>query len=343
MDILNNISLKPYNTFGIDVSAKSFCQFEDIDDLRSISDQQIPLQSIIILGGGSNILFTDDFPGLVARNEISGIKVIDQSSEYVWIKVGAGIIWHELVEFCVKNDFGGIENLSLIPGTTGAAPMQNIGAYGVELKEVFVELEAYNRNSTEIEIFKNEDCNFGYRESIFKTSAKNKYIITSVILRLTRKDHLLNTEYGAIRHILKDWGIESPTIRDISNVVMSIRRSKLPDPKEIGNAGSFFKNPIIDKIDYEALKLEFPGVQVYDAGPDHVKVPAGWLIDQCGWKGKRIGNIGVHKNQALVLVNYGGGKGSDLVTLAKDIQTSVSDTYGIELQPEVNIIGPGRN
>jgi UDP-N-acetylmuramate dehydrogenase len=338
MDIQKNVSLKSFNTFGIDVSANTFCSFKGVDDLRSISDQQIPLESTIILGGGSNILFTDDYPGLVARNEISGIEVMDQSSEYVWIKVGAGVIWQEIVEFCVKNDFGGIENLSLIPGTTGAAPMQNIGAYGVELKEVFVELEAYNRNSAQIEIFKNEDCNFGYRESIFKTSAKNKYIITSVTLRLTRKDHQINTGYGAISHILEDWDIESPSIRDVSNVVMSIRRSKLPDPKKIGNAGSFFKNPIIDKIDYEALKLEFPGVQVYDAGPDHVKVPAGWLIDQCGWKGKRIGNIGVHKNQALVLVNYGGGKGSDLVTLAKDIQTSVSDTYGIELQPEVNII-----
>jgi len=242
MEIKNNFPLKSFNTFGIDVSASKFCAFNDVEDLNKISDIQSSQVSTLILGGGSNVLFTKNYSGLVARNEILGIEQIDQSRDYVWIKVGGGVVWHTLVEYCVNNDFGGVENLSLIPGLTGAAPMQNIGAYGVELKEVFVQLEAYNRTTGQTEIFKNEDCKFGYRQSIFKTTAKDQYVIISVTLKLTRREHFLHTEYGAISHILEDWDIDSPTIRNISNVVMSIRRSKLPDPDEIGNAGSLKEN-----------------------------------------------------------------------------------------------------
>ena len=343
MEILSNQSLKDLNTFGIDAIGRRFCRFKNTEDIQRLFDLDPSSETLLILGGGSNVLFVTDFDGLIARNEILGIDILDRYDNHIWLKVGAGVVWHELVKYCVENNYGGIENLSLIPGTVGAAPMQNIGAYGVELKEVFHELEAFKRSNGEIEVFTNKDCEFGYRESIFKTIARDKYIITSVTLRLSTKEHHLNTEYGAIQDILTDWGVEQPSIRDISNVVMSIRRSKLPDPAEIGNAGSFFKNPVIDKIDFEGLKLEFPNIQGYEVGPDQIKVPAGWLIDQCGWKGKRFGNIGVHKNQALVLVNYGGGKGKEILSLAREIQASVANTYGIELQPEVNLIQTGLN
>jgi len=338
MKITENISLKSLNTFGIEATAARFCMFASTDDLRALSDMESDINKALILGGGSNVLFTSNYDGLVAVNKISGIEPTDQSNKHIRLKIGAGVNWHELVKYCVEKGYGGIENLSLIPGSVGAAPMQNIGAYGVELKDVFFELEAFHKNSGNVQTFNKDDCDFGYRESIFKTSEKDQFIIVSVTLDLTLNLHNLSLDYGAIKRVLKEQGITDPTIKDVSDAVISIRRSKLPDPAEIGNAGSFFKNPIIDKIDFEGLRLEFPAIPGYAIDPHHIKVPAGWLIEQCGWKGKRIGDIGVHKNQALVLVNYGGGKGQDLVALSKEIQTSVSSTYGIELSPEVNII-----
>jgi len=338
MKITENFPLKTLNTFGIEAMAARFCRFASPDDLRVLMDMESDINKALILGGGSNILFTSNYDGLVAVNKISGIEAIDKSDNHIQLKIGAGVNWHEFVMYCVDKGYGGIENLSLIPGSVGAAPMQNIGAYGVELKDVFIELEAFHKRTGEVQTFGRDDCEFGYRESIFKTSEKDHFIIVSLTLNLTLNSHNLSLDYGAIKKVLKKNGITDPTIKDVSNSVISIRRSKLPDPAEIGNAGSFFKNPIIDKIDFEGLRLEFPAIPGYASGSHHIKVPAGWLIEQCGWKGKRIGNIGVHKNQALVLVNYGGGKGRDLLALSKEIQASVSSTYGIELSPEVNII-----
>lgn len=293
---------------------------------------------VLILGGGSNILLTRDFSGLVIRNQITGIDIVSEDEHHVIVKAGGGEIWHEFVLHCIENGWGGIENLSLIPGTVGAAPMQNIGAYGIEIKEVFESLTAVNLKTGEPQQFYKDECQFGYRESIFKLEARGQYFITDVTFKLTKSNHKINTSYGAIQDVLNERNISSPTIKDVSDAVISIRQSKLPDPKEIGNSGSFFKNPTIDKIDFEGLKIEFPDIPGYVVSDNQVKVPAGWLIEQCGWKGLKRGSIGVHKNQALVLVNYGGGKGSDIAALSKEIQQSVIDKFGIELTPEVNFI-----
>jgi UDP-N-acetylmuramate dehydrogenase len=310
----------------------------NVEELLSVlKDEQFVSIPKMILGGGSNVLFTQDFQGLIIKNGLTGIQKVSEDADAVVLKVGAGENWHEFVLYAIDQGLGGIENLSLIPGTVGAAPMQNIGAYGVEVKDVFVSLEAINKETLEIEIFNVEDCKFGYRQSVFKNVFKDKYIITSVSFRLTKK-YTLNTSYGAIEETLSDEGVSNPTIRDVSNAVIKIRQSKLPDPKEIGNAGSFFKNPVIDSLDHEGLKAEFPDIPGYELPGDEVKVPAAWLIQNCGWRGKRLGAIGVHENQALVLVNYGGGKGADLKKLAQDIQQSVADKFGIELEMEVNVI-----
>jgi UDP-N-acetylmuramate dehydrogenase len=336
--IIERASLKEYNTFGIEAEAQYFTEVNNVEELLSVlKDEQFVSIPKMILGGGSNVLFTQDFEGLVIRNTITGINMISEDADAVLLKVGAGENWHEFVLYAIDQGLGGIENLSLIPGTVGAAPMQNIGAYGVEVKDVFVSLEAINKETLEIEIFNVEDCKFGYRQSVFKNVFKDKYIITSVSFRLTKK-YTLNTSYGAIEETLSDEGVSNPTIRDVSNAVIKIRQSKLPDPKEIGNAGSFFKNPVIDSLDHEGLKAEFPDIPGYELPGDEVKVPAAWLIQNCGWRGKRLGAIGVHENQALVLVNYGGGKGADLKKLAQDIQQSVADKFGIELEMEVNVI-----
>ena len=336
--IIERASLKEYNTFGIETKAQYFTEVNNVEELMSVlRDEQFASIPTMILGGGSNLLFTQDFQGLVIKNNITGINKVSEDEHSVLLKVGAGENWHEFVLYAIDQGLGGIENLSLIPGTVGAAPMQNIGAYGVEIKDVFESLEAVNKETLEIEIFDVEDCKFGYRQSVFKNVLKDKYIITSVSFRLT-KQHTLNTSYGAIEETLSDEGVSDPTIRNVSNAVIKIRQSKLPDPKEIGNAGSFFKNPVISSIAHEGLKAEFPEIPGYELPGDEVKVPAAWLIQNCGWKGKRLGDIGVHKNQALVLVNYGGGKGADLQQLAQDIKESVADKFGIELEMEVNVI-----
>lgn len=291
----------------------------------------------MVLGGGSNILFTRNWLGLIAHMAIPGIEIIGEDSDHVQVAVGAGENWHSLVIWAVDQGYGGIENLSLIPGTVGAAPMQNIGAYGVEIKDVFHSLEALELKTGKVVRFYREDCLFGYRTSLFKTEQKGNYIITRVFFTLN-KNHSLNTSYGAIEETLGEKGIDNPTIKDVSDAVISIRQSKLPDPAVIGNAGSFFKNPVVEKAHYEALEALHPEIPHYKISEKEEKIPAGWLIEQCGWKGHRNGEIGVHDKQALVLVNHGLGKGIDIRKLAMEIMRSVKDEFQIELEPEVNMV-----
>ncbi|MCG8322879.1 MAG: UDP-N-acetylmuramate dehydrogenase [Cytophagales bacterium] len=338
MKIEKSISLQPYNTFGIDVNAKLFCAFESESDLSSLlTHEACKEEKKLILGGGSNLLFTSDFDGLVMKNDIRGIETLKEDDDHIWVRVGAGENWHEFVLYCIQNQWGGVENLSLIPGTVGAAPMQNIGAYGVEIKEVFESLEAIQIEDGISKTFSKEDCQFGYRESIFKKKAKGQFIITRVTLRLSKKPEF-NTSYGAIGETLNDMGIRHLSIKAISDAVIKIRQSKLPDPDEIGNAGSFFKNPTVDYIDFEGLRVHFPKIPGYELPGKNFKIPAAWLIEQCGWKGRTFGPIGVHKNQALVLVNYGQGTGGAIKNLAMEIKESVARKFGIEIEPEVNIV-----
>lgn len=332
-----DVSLKPFNTFGLEAKATHFIAFATVSELLEALKIIEADQHLMVLGGGSNILLTKDFNGLVLKNELKGIELIDENDSHVWIKAMAGENWHQFVLHCIKNGWAGVENLSLIPGTVGAAPMQNIGAYGVEIKDVFHSLEAIEIASGQYQEFTAEECEFGYRESVFKTSLKGKYIITSVVFKLD-KTPTFNTSYGAIQATLDEMGIKELSIKAISDAVIKIRQSKLPDPAEIGNSGSFFKNPTIDNIDYEGLRAEFPSIPGYKLPEQKVKVPAAWLIEQAGWKGKTFGEIGVHKNQPLVLVNYGNGKGEDIKSLAFEIKASVAAKFGIEITPEVNII-----
>jgi UDP-N-acetylmuramate dehydrogenase len=339
MNVEHNLSLKNFNTFGIEAKAKYFTTFTNTENLKTIlSDPEYKKEKLLILGGGSNLLFVSDlFDGLVLHNKIKGIEIIHENEEAVIIKSGAGEIWHELVLYTISKNWGGLENLSLIPGTVGAAPMQNIGAYGVEIKDVFASLEAYEISTGIIKTFSLTECKFGYRSSIFKQDAKGKYIIVSVSFRLTKKP-VFNTSYGAISDTLKQMGILHPTIKNISDAVINIRQSKLPDPKEIGNAGSFFKNPEIPVAHFEKLKSQYPDIPSYPTLPGMIKVPAGWLIEKCGWKGKVIGHTGVHKNQALVLVNYGNARGEEIKDLSIEVQRSVKEKFEIELETEVNFI-----
>jgi UDP-N-acetylmuramate dehydrogenase len=330
-----NISLKTYNTFGIDVTAKSFVEVTSTNQLKEIlADNQEPL---LILGGGSNILLTENYNGLVVKNNIKGINVVAETNDYVTLKVGGGENWHEFVMYCVDHNFSGIENLSLIPGSVGASPMQNIGAYGVEVKNVITEVEAFNLKDFSIKTFQNNECEFGYRSSIFKTSQKGNYFIISVTFKLLKKASL-NTTYGAIEEELKVMGIDTPTTKDVSNAVIRIRQSKLPDPKEIGNSGSFFKNPIITKEHLAEVLINFEEAPHYLQEDGSYKIAAGWLIEQCGWKGKKIDNYGVHAKQALVLVNYGGSTGKDIFDLSTKIIESVKSKFKITLEREVNIL-----
>lgn len=336
MQIQKNISLKPYNTFGIDVHASHFSDIFSTEDLRNILlDDSFKETPKLILGGGSNILFTKDVDSLVIHNQLKGIEIIREDNDHVFIKSGAGETWNYLVMYSVERNYGGIENLSLIPGSVGAAPMQNIGAYGVELKETFVELEAVNIETAQQKTFGKEECKFGYRESIFKHAAKGKYIITSVTLRLNKNPEL-NTSYGAIEQELQRMNAQ-PNIKNISNAVCNIRQSKLPDPAKIGNAGSFFKNPEVANEKAEKLKINYPSLPAYPVTHLTTKLAAGWLIEQCGWKGKRVGNTGAHKDQALVLVNYGNATGEEIISLAKQIQQSVKEKFDIDIIPEVNV------
>jgi len=337
MKIQENISLKEFNTFGLDKKAKFFIEVHTNEDvLQALAFAEERNLPIFILGGGSNILLTQDINAVVIKINIKGLELISEDDEGVTVKVGAGESWHEFVLKAIKNEWAGVENLSLIPGTVGASPMQNIGAYGVEIKEVFHSLEAIDRKTKEILIFDHQQCQFGYRESIFKNIAKDKYIITHVNFRLY-KTPTYNTSYGAIAQTLKDLNIGELSLKAVSDAVIHIRQSKLPDPKLIGNAGSFFKNPTIPVAQFTALKSKNPDIPGYE-NEDGVKVPAAWLIEQAGWKGRRFGQIGVHEFQPLVLVNYGQGDGKEIVELSKKIQADVYQKFGIELHPEVNFI-----
>ena len=336
MIIKNNITLKPFNTFGIDVNASEFASINSIQDLKGVLNTNP--SDLLILGGGSNLLLTKDIDALVLQINLKGISVISSKENTVQIEVAAGENWHELVCWCLKENFGGLENLSLIPGNVGTAPIQNIGAYGVELKDSFVRCEALDIQTKELRTFTKEECNFGYRNSVFKEELKGRYIITSVVFELSSQEHSLKTNYGAIEAELQNYGISDPTIQDISKAVISIRNSKLPDPKVIGNSGSFFKNPVISSSKFEILQALFPQIQHYKISADVVKIPAGWLIDTAGFKGKTFGDFGVHAKQALVLVNYGGASGTDILNLSQQIQKAVKFIFDIDLETEVNIL-----
>lgn len=334
-----NFSLKPYNTFGVDAKAKYFAEINDVEELKeAINFSRSQDLKLLFLGGGSNVLFTQDFDGLVIKLNLKRISKENFSENEVLITAKAGENWHEFVMYCLDKNLGGLENLSLIPGNVGTSPMQNIGAYGTEIKDVFVECKVLNLDTLEIEAFNLQQCKFGYRDSIFKQEGKGKYVILEVSFRLSRKDHRIKTEYGAIQTELENLGIENPTIQDISKAVINIRQSKLPDPKQIGNAGSFFKNPTIPLSQFEDLKQKFENIQGYPNGK-FVKVPAGWLIEQCGWKGKQIGNVASHKLQSLVIVNATGkATGKEIFDFSTEIINSVKEKFGIELEREVNII-----
>ncbi|CAL67877.1 UDP-N-acetylmuramate dehydrogenase [Christiangramia forsetii] len=337
MRVLRNFSLKGHNSFGIDVRADKFISIENVDDLRSLLRKSYASE-LFILGGGSNMLLTGDIHKTVVHIALNGKKIVSETDEEVIIEASAGENWHEFVLWTLEQNYGGLENLSLIPGNVGTAPIQNIGAYGVELKDSFVSCKAMNVQTLEEQTFSLEKCEFSYRNSVFKNQLKGQYIITSVRFRLTKENHQLNVDYGAIRSELEKNAITSPGIQDISNAVIAIRRSKLPDPKEIGNSGSFFKNPIISQDQFKELEEKFPEIPSYKISDNEIKVPAGWLIDQAGFKGYRKGDAGVHKNQALVLVNYGEATGAELLVLSKNIQKKIKDQFNIDLEAEVNII-----
>lgn len=334
MHINRNTSLQYYNTFGINVTAAQLIELTNVEDWKRIPNPK----NCFILGGGSNVLLTQDIERPVVLNRIRGIETVYEDEETIHLKIASGENWHNLVLYCVEQGYGGIENLSLIPGSVGAAPMQNIGAYGVEIKDVLLSVDAFDLDLLELTPFSNEACKFGYRESIFKKEAKGRYFIAYITIALTKKNHKINTSYGAIKDTLGTKGIESPTIKDVSEAVIEIRQSKLPDPAELGNSGSFFKNPVIDITHFNVLKSKFPDIKSYPVDDSHVKVPAGWLIESLGWKGKVVGNTGSHKDQALVLVNYGNASGKEVQELSERIKTSVFDTYKIQLETEVNII-----
>jgi UDP-N-acetylmuramate dehydrogenase len=338
MQIQENVSLKSYNTFSIDYSAKYFARFSNRTELEELLNGQLSAANHqLILGGGSNILLTKNFDGLVLKNEIEGIEIVKEDAEHFYIRVGAGENWHQFVMFCVNNNYAGVENLSLIPGNVGASPMQNIGAYGVEIKDVFYELEAFHMHDKTTLRFSLEDCAFGYRESVFKNKYKGQFVITSVTYRLSKQPKF-NTSYGAIQQELEKMNVADLSIKAISQAVINIRSSKLPDPKEVGNAGSFFKNPQIVKQDLQELERMYPAIPSFSVDAEHVKVPAGWLIEQCGWKGYRKGDAGCYPKQALVLVNYGSATGKEIFELSEEILQSVKNKFGISLEREVNII-----
>ena len=336
-EIFSNYPLKALNSFGIEAKAQCLIRIQSTEDLQELILNNT-FSNPLILGGGSNILFTSDYQGFILKNEVFG-KTITEENEQVMVEVGGGENWHELVLWAINRGFGGIENLSLIPGTVGAAPIQNIGAYGVELVDVFAGLEAVRLEDGHVQWFDQSSCQFGYRNSYFKQSGKGKYFITKVKLKLTKPGfHKINTSYGAIAQKLMEMKVESPGIKAISEAVIAIRQSKLPDPAELGNAGSFFKNPIIPIEQFERLHQNEPNVPHYKVDEANVKIPAGWLIEQCGFKGKRYGAVGTYHKQALVLVNHGKAKGKDVLSLANEIQRQVLDKYGISLEFEVNIV-----
>ncbi len=337
MEILQHFSLKNYNTFGIEAFAKQFVSVHSSIELAMIL-KQFSNEKKFVLGGGSNMLLTQDIDALVIHLDLKGKKIVEEDADFVWVKGQAGENWHEFVLWTIENNFGGLENMSLIPGNVGTTPIQNIGAYGTEIKDTFVSCEAMKIDTQEIKTFDNKSCHFGYRESVFKNEVKDQYIITSVVFKLTKRNHKINISYGDINAELSKNNITNPTLKDVSNAVIAIRKSKLPDPKELGNSGSFFKNPIVSKKAFEAIHAKFPEMKYYDVSETEVKVPAGWLIEQAGFKGKRFGDAGIHKNQALVLVNYGNATGQEILTVSKTIQETILATFGILIETEVNVI-----
>lgn len=338
MTISSNTSLKSYNTFGIEATAKYFTSVQSLAQLQElISSNAYKNNKHLILGGGSNLLLTKDVDALVIKNDLKGIDIVQETDEHVYVKCAAGEVWHEFVMWCIEKNYAGLENLSLIPGCTGASPMQNIGAYGVEIKDTFYELEAIHAETGEKQIFTKNECEFGYRESVFKRNYKDQFIITSVTYQLS-KTPTFHVEYGAIKQELDNMKISELSIKAISQAVINIRSSKLPNPKEIGNAGSFFKNPEVSSATYDKLKVEFPNLVAYPLENHNYKLAAGWLIEQSGLKGYRTGDAGVHKLQALVLVNYGNAKGKEIYDLSTHVLETVKNKFGVELEREVNII-----
>lgn len=336
MQVAENFSLKEHNTFGVDAIARKFVSVHTTEELRDVL-QQTYASEIFVLGGGSNMLLTKDIDKTVIHIGIKGIELISESRDEVVLKVGAGENWHQFVLYCIAKAYGGLENLSLIPGNVGTAPVQNIGAYGVELKDTFESCEAMRIQTLELETFSLEKCEFDYRNSVFKNKLKGEYIITSVNFRLSKRNHQLSTSYGAIQAELDKLEIKEPTIKNVSDAVISIRKQKLPDPRELGNSGSFFKNPVIKESEFKKLQKQFPEMPFYALQANNIKIPAGWLIDQAGLKGYRQGDAGVHKNQALVLVNYGNATGEEILALSNEIQEKIYKKYKIRLEPEVNV------
>lgn len=338
MQVSSDFSLKKYNTFHIDASAKYFAAFQSLQQLEEILQlNEYKNQQILILGGGSNILFTKNFDGLVLKNEINGIETVHEDERHVYLKTGAGVNWHQFVMHCIHKNLAGVENLSLIPGNVGASPMQNIGAYGAEIKDVFYSLDAYHIYDRKTYTFTTNDCEFGYRESVFKRKYKDQFVISDVTFVLNKIPHY-NISYGAIGDELKKMDVHQLSIKAISDAVINIRTSKLPDPNLVGNAGSFFKNPQVKKIKLDELRITFPAIPSFKVDDEHAKIPAGWLIEQCGWKGFRNGDAGCYDKQALVLVNYGNAKGEEIYTLSEKILESVWKKFDVELEREVNIL-----
>ncbi len=337
MKTVENFSLKAFNTFGIEAKARHFIAVKNVNELQEVLHQYKSDQKFI-LGGGSNMLLTKDIDALVIHIDLKGIGTVREDDNFVWVEAQAGENWHEFVLYTIERDFGGLENMSLIPGNVGTTPVQNIGAYGTEIKDTMVSCDAVHIDTGEMRTFSNAECQFGYRDSIFKNEVKDQYIITSVIFKLTKHNHKINTSYGDITAELAKNNIENPTLQDVSNAVIAIRQSKLPDPKLLGNSGSFFKNPIILKSEFGKIQPKFPDMKFFVISETEVKVPAGWLIEQAGFKGKRFGDAGIHKNQALVLVNYGNATGAEILAVSKDIQQTVFEKFGIAIEAEVNVI-----
>ena len=333
----SNFSLKSFNTFGIEAKAKNFVAVHSLDELKTVLAEHAA-EPKFILGGGSNMLLTQDIEALVIHIDLKGKRIVKEDDNFVWVESMAGENWHEFVLWTIDQNFGGLENMSLIPGNVGTTPVQNIGAYGTEIKDTFVSCDAMKIDDQTMRTFSKEDCRFGYRESIFKQEAKNQYIITSVVFKLTKRNHKINTSYGDITKELALQNVTVPTLKDVSNAVIAIRQSKLPDPKVLGNSGSFFKNPVISRSHFEKVQAQFPEIKFFEVSPTEVKVPAGWLIEQAGYKGFRKGDAGVHKNQALVLVNYGSATGQDILALSREVQQAVFDKYSIAIEAEVNVI-----
>jgi len=337
MTIKENFNLRTYNTFGISASCKLFTDVKNNEEVQEIiTSSYFKNNTNLILGGGSNVLFTKDFDGLVIKNSLKGIEVVLDAQDYVLVKVNAGEVWHNFVIWSIEHNYAGIENLSLIPGLVGASPMQNIGAYGAEIKDVCESVEAVELSTGQSFVFSNSDCEFGYRESVFKRKLKDRFLITAVTFKLNKTPRF-NINYGDIKNTLSEMNVYELSLKAVSDAVIRIRSAKLPDPKMIGNAGSFFKNPVVKKELVDDLSLRYPLMPNYPQ-ENGVKVPAGWLIEQCGWKGKVVGNTGSHKSQALVLVNYGNATGNEVYNLALEIKQSVKEKFGIDIEPEVNLV-----